>query len=177
MTPKRQVILAGLKLSGVAFLDHSTEAADWKLPGALVGFAHPPQFVSQPPAPAPFFRSSLRKGLLLPLGYYWAPTLPLPGQRQPLTESMPLLTFMRSETSFGEGTAIAYENKNSSVVWYQLLQCLSSLYQEGQIRKKCSQRKTVGPRPHMLAMTPAKVETTKTLGRNPAPSGIITVGQ
>ena len=73
MTPERQVILAGLKLSGVyqrviwnqnsaleecayslAFLDHSTEAAGWKLPGALVGFAHPPQFVSQPPAPAPF---------------------------------------------------------------------------------------------------------------------------
>lgn len=33
-----------------------------------------------------------------------------------------------------------------------------------QIRKKCSQRKTVGPRPHMLAMTPAKVETTRHLG-------------
>lgn len=125
----------------------------------------------------PLFRSSLRKGLLLPLGYYWAPTLPLPGQRQPLTESMPLLTFMRSETSFGEGTAIAYENKTSSVVWYQLLQCLSSLYQGAQIRRKCSQCRTVGPRPHMLAMTPAKVETTKTLGRNPAPSGIITIGQ
>ena len=46
-----------------------------------------------------------------------------------------------------------------------------SLYQGAHIRKKCSQHRTVGPRPHMLAMTAAKVETTKTLGRNPAPSG------
>ena len=141
MTPERQVLLAGLKLSGVyerviwnqdsaleecayslAFLDHSTEVARWKLPGALVGLlTHPslsPNLLLQP-----LFWSSLRRGLLLPLRYYWAPTLPLPGQRQPLTASMPLLTLRRSETSFGKGTAIAYENKNSSVVWYQLLQC------------------------------------------------------
>ena len=125
----------------------------------------------------PLFSSSLRRGLLFPLRYYWAPTLPLPGQRQPLTASMPLLTFRRSETSFGEVTAVAYENKNSSVVWYQLLQCLPSLYQEAHIRKKPSQHRTVGSRPHMLAMTSAKVETTKTLGRNSAPSGIVTIGQ
>lgn len=126
---------------------------------------------------SPSSAPQLRRGLLFTLRYYWAPTLPLPGQRQPLTARLPLLTFRRSETSFGEVTAVAYENKNSSVVWDQLLQCLPSLYQEAHIRKKPSQHRTVGSRPHMLAMTSAKVETTKTLGRNPAPSGIVTIGQ
>ena len=160
----------------LAFLDHSTEAAAENC--LVLGLACSSTPVCLPTScSSPSCCSSLRWGLLLPLRYYWAPTLPLPGQRQPLTASLPLLTFRRSEISFGEGTAIAYGNKNSSV-WYQLLQCLPSFYQGAHIRKKCSQHRTVGPRPHMLAMTPAKVEeTTKTPGRNPAPSGIVTIGQ